>query len=184
MGPKSVLTLTLCVLLGVPAVAGASMTDLYGLWTGTWYVDQKIDSKGKPFGKPPFSSVDVELSLVPYDSAKSSYGILSYGGLPAGDVVALALNGTNVSITVNYAPYCGGTFPNDPTYYALITGSLSGGKITGNYDEATPPPGWIGWRGPCEMTYYQGKIPEPATICLAAMGALLLVRRRRAWAQE
>ncbi len=168
----------LAVVLSIPTGVFADVWELYGDWTGTWYVDEKFDVNGNPSGTPPYPIETFSLHLNAYDAMNDRYGYITFGGIyPAGDVRSLSLIGSDVSLSIDYSPYA--SIPADPTYYAWITGTFYpgfGATIVGDFDESNPaPPGWISFRGPCELL----EVPEPASLCLLGLGGLAACISRR-----
>jgi hypothetical protein len=144
-----------------------------GVWTGTWFVDAHFNSSGNPVGTPPFPTIDLMLDFTP---GTATFGTVSFGakGGPTGDIIDLLVSGPDVTMTVDYSPYS--DIPKDPAFYAHISGILNGDTLIGNYDEPSmAPPGWIYWQGPFAVTL----VPDPATACLLALGAIGLVWRSR-----
>lgn len=180
MGRICLFALAALPLFVCPAFCGATVIDdLYGTWNGTWTVEQTIDCSGAPGHDLPNAPLDVRVDIGPLDPLTNVYGTVTYTSnvSTSGDVVGLLIEGQTVTITICYSAYT--SIPDDPAYYAHITGTLDADTLTGRYDEANPaPPGWTAWFGTCELTLTPASSPDPSTVCLTGTGLLWMLRRR------
>ncbi|MFH1416986.1 MAG: PEP-CTERM sorting domain-containing protein [Planctomycetota bacterium] len=150
-----------------------TVEDLYGTWTGTWFVDEMFDQNGDPVGQPPYDPVDLLFVLHAFNEVLEEYGWV-FPDTPIGNpgrVVLMEVDGADVLMKVEYDPLAP---------LSTITGVLSGAgaMLSGDYDDFVPPaPGFVGLLGPFEATL----VPEPATLLplvLVGSAGMALLRRR------
>lgn len=134
-------------MLVVTSNATAQRSRVSGVWTGTWYVDEKRTSSGSLSGSSPYPSQTFSLYLLSHDPATNRFGYVSFSSsYPGGDIIELSVEDTVVSMTIDYSPYC--SIPADPAYYAHITGNILEDTMQGDFDESNPAAsGWISFLG-------------------------------------
>ncbi|MFH1417674.1 MAG: hypothetical protein ABII12_05230 [Planctomycetota bacterium] len=160
--------MALLVAFGSAGARAETIDDLYGLWAGTWYVDEQFDEYGDPVGTPPYEPEPIEVLL--YEWNGTAYGEVVFPGCPGwcleGTVISLGIDQNNV-VTM-------GVLYEEAGSWADAIGTLVGNTITGDYDEEFPAlPGWIHWRGPFSVSL----VPEPHSLGLFVLCALMFDRR-------
>ncbi len=155
----------------VPLTAsGATVSDLYGTWTGLWHVDATFDDLGPLPG--PYPTVPVVFSIRAFDPGVHNYGTVDIqaDGPVDGVITGIKLDGNDFTLAITYPatrlPY--------PT--GFVTATLIGASFNGRYDEVPTPAlvGWIGWKG----TLTASAVPEPSVLLLLPAG-LAVVRASR-----
>lgn len=172
--------LPLVLLAGLaPGARAATLEDLYGRWSGTWFVDEWFYAPtGQPIADAAPVNATFDLTLHAFDG--SNFGqIALYANLDIvdrGTVEAVMVTGNAVSIAIAYPDLMLG-YPS-----ATMTGTLVGHAIGGDFaDELVPIVGLIGWRGPFVMTAEgTSPVPEPASSALLLAGLALVAARRQA----
>lgn len=159
---------TAALLASAPMTARADITDLYGLWEGTWFVDEKFDWQGNPVGQPPYDPVLLYFEIHEFDAQQGSFGTVSFdncpGCIPSASILDIQLDESDqVVMDIEYLA--------NPLLTAVATGLFQNGVITGDYDEVVPPPfDYVSFRGPFQIQ----KLPSHAgPVCLASRDTTL-----------
>lgn len=155
-----------------PAMA-LGVADVYGIWQGTWFVDEWFDNTGAPLSLPPSPHAAIEFRLHAFDSSASSYGDVFIEGAISGIVTKLDVTGNQIAMEITY-PLMGIAEPR-----GFLNGLHDGGWLRGSFDEQPPVPlGWVGWRGPFELRLTSA-VPELPQLWLLSIGMLGLALMKR-----
>lgn len=158
---------TAALLASAPMTARADITDLYGQWEGTWFVDEKFDWQGNPVGQPPYDPVLLYFEIHEFDAQQGSFGTVSFDNCPACIPSASILD---IQLDENDQVVMDIEYLENPLLTAVATGLFQNGVITGDYDEVVPPPfDYVSFRGPFQIQ----KVPTPRPVCLASRDTTL-----------
>jgi hypothetical protein len=165
---RMVIPLAVAAACAVQPAFALETSDLYGVWQGTWFVDEWFTSTGAPLPVPSDADAALEFRLHPFDASAGNYGDVFIEGAVSGKVTHIEVSGVNVTMEITY-PLMGVPEPR-----GFISSSYSAGWLYGDYDEQPPlPPGWIGWRGPFELQL-TSPVPELPAVWTLGFGAWLI----------
>ncbi len=159
--------IVVAVLFAPTSVPAQTIEDLYGTWSGTWFIDEKYDQWGNPVGTPPYEPIPIDFLWHAWNG--SIYGEVTFpsGGSIPGNAMTLAIDPSSVVTSDVYYDLAGA--------WSNLTGVLDDDTITGDFDDEFPAlPGWWHYRGPVSVT----RTPEPHSLALLLFGGLILMRRR------
>lgn len=129
-------------IFGSPLVSAAVVSDLFGTWNGTWFVDEVQDEFNPPI--PLAFPVDVQLDIGPFDSTKGNYGTILFDTATPGVISSISVVGKNVEMRIDY-PWA------NYEVYGTVTGVLTENTIVGDFDEM-PAAGYATGKGALEIT--------------------------------
>jgi len=122
-------------IFGSPLVSAAVVSDLFGTWDGTWFVDEIYDELSPT---PPIAfEVDAQFNIVPFTG--SNYGTILLDTTTPGVISSITVVGDNVEMLIDYPA-------TNYEAYGVVTGILTGNTIVGDFDEV-PTEGWVTGKG-------------------------------------
>lgn len=125
-----------------PLVSAAVVSDLFGTWNGTWFVDEIHDELNPP--TPIAFQVDVQFNIGPFNPIAGNYGTILLDTATPGVISSITIVGNNVELLIDY-PWAN----FEPS--GMVTGILKGTAIVGDFDEV-PTAGWVTGKGALEIS--------------------------------